>query len=524
MNQLHNKIPILVAEQVAPKLFNKGQLYNIAVEWLGDHLRKNIANTHLASESFGDITLILHDVDILPDAKMYARYSAPDLETPSQMIPITEYFKQIYDPKYPIPVGGGVTAIKMSDYIKVNGFPNHFAGWGGEDNAFQQRLKSNKIYYHYNEIGDFRTTDIQRTDIHSKKKYIDAADIQNKKMNELRMQDRNNWSNSGLNQLSQLNYKINTQKESGLISQIQITCDNNAGGSIGRSIKGATATAAPANISNVTATIDVLIVVPFADFKPEQKRAEQLAKFKKHMAGLIQELNYAGKINIVVAEQISQKNYFNRGQLLNAGIKWYAENIAKPRFVILHDVDMLPDKTLFAQYFKSKSPISLVPQDEDYKKTYGKIILAAGGGIFGLPYVDFIKCNGFPNSFWSWGGEDDAFSRRLANVGVRRFARVKNGHIHHIDVQRESHQTKMDYLRKNQIRSMMVHENLDRDSKEWREDGIADVKAMPKSTQVIGLDDPKVDTVYQVKYELAPTGLDEFISHNERVYKTLDKS
>jgi hypothetical protein len=164
-----------------------------------------------------------------------------------------------------------------------------------------------------------------------------------------------------------------------------------------------------------------------------------------------------------------------------------------------------------------------VPQDAEYRQKYGRVNLSAGGGIFGLPYSTFKECNGYPNRFWAWGGEDDAFGKRLmaANHHSFKFKRVRKGHIFHIDVQRQSHHTKMDYLRKNQIRSMMVHENLSRDGGEWKSDGYTQVAAIPICKSSASNACQIAEHIYHVQYKLTEDGLADFIAHNERVYKEL---
>lgn len=34
---------------------------------------------------------------------------------------------------------GGLMAMTPKSYVKVNGFPNHYWGWGGEDDEFGKR-------------------------------------------------------------------------------------------------------------------------------------------------------------------------------------------------------------------------------------------------------------------------------------------------------------------------------------------------------------------------------------------------
>ena len=41
---------------------------------------------------------------------------------------------------------GGVSAIKTEHFRLVNGFSNAFWGWGGEDDDFASRIKSNGLY------------------------------------------------------------------------------------------------------------------------------------------------------------------------------------------------------------------------------------------------------------------------------------------------------------------------------------------------------------------------------------------
>jgi hypothetical protein len=176
MQKLKNKIPILIIEQINPKIFNKGQLYNTAVDWIINNKSIN--------------RIILHDVDMLPNKELYNQYLSKNIQTPISLIPMTEYYNKTYGYNR-IPVGGGITMIELSDYIKVNGFPNNFWNWGGEDNAFQKRLKNHKIWYHYNDIGEFKTTDIQRINNNTKLEYIKKHDLYNKDVINLIKNDTN---------------------------------------------------------------------------------------------------------------------------------------------------------------------------------------------------------------------------------------------------------------------------------------------------------------------------------------------
>lgn len=41
------------------------------------------------------------------------------------------------------------------------------------------------------------------------------------------------------------------------------------------------------------------------------------------------------------------------------------------------------------------------------------------GGAVAFSADDFRKINGFPNTFWGWGGEDDEMYKRIQEVGPR---------------------------------------------------------------------------------------------------------
>lgn len=254
-----------------------------------------------------------------------------------------------------------------------------------------------------------------------------------------------------------------------------------------------------------------LIIVPYADFYPEQKRPKQLNMFLKHMTPLIKNTN----INIIIAEQYTPEKYFNKGQLINAAVKWFIQKYGEPSYVISHDIDMLPDKILFELYKKAKGPISFVPINDEYREKYGKIIIGAGGGIFGTSYTIYKNANGYPNNMWLWGGEDNAFAKRLKYIGINKFSRAKYGNITHIDIQRTSNASKMDYLKKNKIRSMNVYEILEEDIKTWKNNGLNNVNS-------VVIDEHNKGHIYHIKLALDEIGLKEAIIHNEKIYRDLN--
>ena len=111
-----------VVEQASGMPFNRGALLNIGVQ--------AVQNEH---GNFA--TVALHDVDMLPFPGVdYTRLdSAFDhLATAASQfnnrMPYADYF-------------GGVVLTTTKHFSEINGYPNNFWGWGGEDDALLVRVK-----------------------------------------------------------------------------------------------------------------------------------------------------------------------------------------------------------------------------------------------------------------------------------------------------------------------------------------------------------------------------------------------
>lgn len=114
-DKLDRRIPytIHVLEQADDLPFNRGRLANAAVRLIGD------------SADY----LCIHDVDLMP---LWADYAFPAhparlcLHGSPNRQDVPMYF-------------GGVTAISMADFERVNGFSNGYWGWGYEDHDLRVR-------------------------------------------------------------------------------------------------------------------------------------------------------------------------------------------------------------------------------------------------------------------------------------------------------------------------------------------------------------------------------------------------
>lgn len=174
-----------------------------------------------------------------------------------------------------------------------------------------------------------------------------------------------------------------------------------------------------------------VIVVPYGNLKPEQNRSEQLELLLKRIKTYdLQD------IHVVIAEQKIPIDKFNKGKLFNAIVDFFikTEIFRSIEYVIFNDVDMIPNKFLFEQYFKTLLPCSYVPKEsKTHMKNYSVDKYPYAGGIFGIRLKDYIRANGFPNDFWGWGAEDEIFSARVSEKLDMPFIKVELGEYESTD-------------------------------------------------------------------------------------------
>ena len=166
----------------------------------------------------------------------------------------------------------------------------------------------------------------------------------------------------------------------------------------------------PASIAVATAQPQkVAIIVPFRD-NQIQRRQEQLDIFVPFLTRQLQRLPSMDFHMFVIEQSDMQK--FNRGKLLNVGFK-IAKSLGYNRH-IFHDVDLLPDQDLVAYYGEQQSsPLHLGARWEKYKN-----LGIFFGGVVGMSSDDYERVNGYPNSFWGWGGEDEELYHRVVDHGL----------------------------------------------------------------------------------------------------------
>jgi hypothetical protein len=482
-------IIILISEQASPeKYFNRGQIINAGIKWFAENVQK-------------PKYIILHDVDMLPDKKLISEYSSTT--EPTSFVPFDEDYKKIYFEKR-LDAGGGIFGISFADYIKINGYPNNFWNWGGEDNAFNNRLMANNIKWHHINSGKVKHTDLQRKSHKSKMNYLRENKLRSMMTSENIRADLNGWKRNGISQTS--SRLIESQTAGNTHHVLFRLSEKNLKETLKHNEK------VYKEIRSGGGDSTILILIPYGDLHPKQGRSKELKLAIDHFTEILKKhKSKAYEVKVMVCEQVLPKKYFNKGQLLNLGLKWYCDRNASPSYLIFSDMDMLPDDTLFAEYIKfalAGHMAALVPVDEDFRRVYGKEwIPNICNGVFGISYKDFITVNGFPNSLWLWDGEDEVISYRIKRAKIW-YHLVEKGKMRHTDTIRTDNTHKNDYLRKNKLVNYKSYSIIRHDKDNWQKDGYANMTYSNFKEKKLN------EYINAVELELNEYRLDETLEYN----------
>ena len=127
-------MPILIVTQSDDgRGFNRGALLNIGF----DFLARSSGVKRSGSGSFD--SFIMHDVDLVFPPEFIEKYYGTASKGRREIIHYGKTIKGYYD--YPDFLGGAIE-FSRSAFERINGFPNHIYGWGGEDDALKVRIAS----------------------------------------------------------------------------------------------------------------------------------------------------------------------------------------------------------------------------------------------------------------------------------------------------------------------------------------------------------------------------------------------
>ena len=183
-------------------------------------------------------------------------------------------------------------------------------------------------------------------------------------------------------------------------------------------------------------------------------------------------------------EELKQKGSdnmakFNLGILKNIGFKLASDENENDdnSYYVLSDVDLLPSNELLDDYLRyPSSPIHLGNIGTRYNLD-GKDDNFLGG-VLSVNSDDFKKCNGYPNNFWGWGGEDNALLYRFKqnNIKIQR----PEGSV--IDLEEMNINEKMEDLKQKQTKDYLKREKLEEERKSgnWSTNGVNSIDGLYK--------------------------------------------
>lgn len=175
---------VFVVEQSADgRLFNRGALLN--------------AGARMAIAEGYDV-LALHDVDLLPGPCLRAAYESVCGAVGGWTCahPGSAWKRYTYSTYV-----GGVFIMHARVYESMNGFPNGFWGWGGEDDCFGERLSAVGVtpadVFRPRGLPDDAFTDLEER--YPGTRSSTTSELKNMRKWELRAADRDGWRRDGVN-------------------------------------------------------------------------------------------------------------------------------------------------------------------------------------------------------------------------------------------------------------------------------------------------------------------------------------
>ena len=150
----------------------------------------------------------------------------------------------------------------------------------------------------------------------------------------------------------------------------------------------------------------VAIIIPF------RERETHLPILLKNLIPILRKRRYHYRIFVI--EQ-SKKYTFNKGKLQNIGFKEALKHFPYTCF-IFHDVDLIPeDDRIYYGCEDSPMHLSVAIDIYEYKLPYSFLF----GGVQMFTRAHYELINGYSNSFWYWGGEDDNLYMRTKHRNIK---------------------------------------------------------------------------------------------------------
>jgi hypothetical protein len=175
--------------------FNRGQLLNIGF---------------ILAESEGYHNFIFHDVDLLPSSHLLKYYIHAPETKPVHIASVWDRYGP--NPKY----FGGIVSFNGEMFKKINGYPNNFWGWGGEDDELYKRTTK---FYKIEKVKEGNITDLENMNIEEKLEYLRENDLKFMLKREALALHEKTWKKNGLNSLSSNNDAKSSQQKYSILEK-----------------------------------------------------------------------------------------------------------------------------------------------------------------------------------------------------------------------------------------------------------------------------------------------------------------
>ena len=199
---------------------------------------------------------------------------------------------------------------------------------------------------------------------------------------------------------------------------------------------------------------------------------------------------------IYIIEQSDDGELFNIGKLKNIGFEIASREYDYDNY-IFSDIDLIPNYDLI-KYFTEVTPypmsLAIGSRYLNESSNYGKAFL---GGLLKFDGATFRAINGYMNSIYGWGKEDDALANRLVNAGIGKILYPKEGRV--IDIEEVGMKTLTideKLVTVSGKKDIIAYEKLCEDLTSWNTNGLNGLQY-----KVLGKDDIMKDVV-QVKVDL----------------------
>lgn len=197
MNKMLSQIcdyDIIIVEQSDKYAFNIGKLKNIGFDYLKLNSKKKYSN------------YIFADIDTIPDSDLIKYFFKQTDSLNSLAIYGTRY--ESNDQQIQNPFVGALISCSYNVFEELNGYPNNFYGWQGEDTNLLLRLFGINKPLYINSIG--KVIDIEEINGFKKDISVKISELNLNKERESNVYEKNiNWTNFKSNGLTNLNYQIN---------------------------------------------------------------------------------------------------------------------------------------------------------------------------------------------------------------------------------------------------------------------------------------------------------------------------